>query len=98
MKGMSQQEAYQDRVKAMLNLWSVEISRLRARARLLEADARIEAVKRLEELERLYHEAFQRYVGMTTDTNARLDDLKATFEHVAGRVREAIDNLTKAVA
>lgn len=90
-------EDYQDKAKAMLDEWSARISRLRARAILLEADARREVVRRLADLEDLYGEAFQQYVVMQVDINCRLDDLSQAFEQMAAQVCDALDQLERQV-
>jgi hypothetical protein len=91
-------EEYQDKAKEMLDAWSADISRLRASALLLEADARSEAVRQLAELEYLYGEAFQQYVVMKVNINGRLEDLRQAFEQAAAPVCEAIDQMSREVA
>lgn len=94
----NEQEVYQDKVKAMLDAWSAEISRLRAKAQLLEAEARTEVVRRMAELEELYNEAFKQYVEMRLNANSRLEELKLAFDLLAEHVQEAIDELAVKVA
>ena len=84
-------EAYQEQARSMLDSWSMDISRLRAQAVLLEAGERSEAVRRLAELDALYGEVFRQYVAMQVNVNGRLDDLKRAFERAAAPLCEALD-------
>ena len=91
-------EAYQAEARAMLDSWSADISRLRAKAVLLEADARREAVRELAELDVLYGEVFRQYVAMQVNVNGRLGDLKKAFERAAAPLCSALDRAEKQVA
>jgi hypothetical protein len=91
-------ETYQEEAKAMLDGWGMEISRLRASAFLLEAEARAEAVRQLAELQALYDVAFQHYVVMQINRNGRLEDLAQAFEAAAEQVCTAIDQVSREIA
>lgn len=84
-------ETYQEKARLMLDEWSLDISKLRAQAVLLEDDARSDAVRRLAELEALYGAAFREYVAMQVNVNGRLEDLKRAFEQAAAPLCEALD-------
>ena len=98
MMKTNEKEVYQDNVKDMLDAWSAEISRLRAQAMLLETEIKAEVLRRLAELEELYGEAFKQYVEMRLNADSRLEGLKRTFDRLAERVEDAIDDLSMKVA
>lgn len=92
-------EAYQDRARAMLELWGAEIAQLRYKAfRHPQGGLRVNAMKRLEELEGLYNEAFEQYGAMAENGGGRIDDIRKTFEQVTDRLRQNLDELIQEVA
>ena len=93
----NQLEAFQEEARTMLDSWSLDISRLRSQAVLLEAGARSEAVRQLAELEALYGEAFRQYVAIGLNVNGRLEDLRQTFEQAAAPLCEALDQADQKV-
>lgn len=87
-------DLYRAEVRALLDEWSLEITRLRARAQMLtDVAVRIRALTRVEELQRGYNEAYRQYTGMKVDSNAKLEALRATFRSGADAARKAIENL-----
>ncbi len=87
-------DAYRDKTRALLELWGAEITRLQAKARLLEADARLKALGQVEELQRGYNDAFRQFNDMKVDSNAKLEKLRASFQETADKARRAIQDLT----
>ena len=90
-------ETYRAEAKQRLDIWSADISRLRAKAVLLESDARADAVRHLAELEVLYADVFREYVAMQVNVNGRLEDLQRAFEQAAEPLREALDQAERAL-
>ena len=75
MKTSDRKEAYRDKARAMLELWGAEITQMRAKAHMLQADARIEAMNHLDELERFYNDAFRQYGAPQESSGTQLEEL-----------------------
>jgi len=99
MQITSSWESYQNRARAMLELWAAEIAHLRSKVyRQLQAGARSEAMQRLEELETLYRAALEQYEAMQHNSRGRVDDLRKTFEQSTDRLRQKFDELIQQIA
>lgn len=82
-------EAYQQKMEARFRLWASEIAKLKARAQLLEADARIDHQKRLQELERKYDQALRHFDDLKAAGAGKWKQLQSTVSAAADTVDEA---------
>lgn len=86
---MNEKQAYEKKIQAQLDEWSVEIDRLKAKAEGLEADAQLEYHKRIDELR-----------AMRETASERLDELRKSgddsWEDLKGGVDEAWTQLEAA--
>lgn len=78
---MSIKEAYQKKLEAQLDEWSLEIDKLKAKADKAEADSQLEYYKHIEELR-----------AMQETVHSKLDELKAANDDAWEDIKAGVDN------
>ena len=91
-------EAYQQEIARQLKVWEAEITRLKAGANVLKADAQIEYQKRLLEFQKLYREAYGRYEELERASENRWDQIKVSLDAATDKVRKILEEFTSPVA
>ncbi len=87
----STREAYQQKIEAQLELWGAEITRLKARSRILEADARIKSQKRLKDLEKRYNVAARQFGRLKKAGDSKWGEMRVIVGVAVDRIREAVE-------
>ncbi len=73
---MSMKEAYEKKLQAQLDEWSLEIEKLKAKADVASAEAQIEYYKQLDELRALRDKSHQKLVEIRDASDDAWEDIK----------------------
>jgi hypothetical protein len=84
-------EAYQQRMQAQIDLWKSEISRLKAKLLLMDANNRINGQRQLQEIERSYDNIVKDFERLTQASASRWEDIKLTVSAAAEQVKREIE-------
>jgi len=84
-------EAYQQRMQAQIDLWKSEISRLRAKLLLVDANNRINGQRKLQEIERSYEKTVKEFEQLTHASANKWEDVKLTVSTAAEQVKREIE-------
>jgi len=87
---MERKDAYSKKVQAQLDEWDAEIDKLKARARLAEADAQLEIQKQLETLGRKRKEAGDKLAELRTASDDAWEEIKEGLESAKDSLGNAL--------
>ncbi len=74
---MSMKEAYEKKLQAQLDEWSLEIDKLKAKADKADAEAQLEYYKQIEKLRSMQEESNQKLAELKAAGDDAWEDLKA---------------------
>ena len=89
---MSDKEAYQKMIEAQIDEWKAEMDKFRARAEKYEAEGRIEAESRLEELKARREAAEAKLAELKQTGDAAWNDLKRGLDRAVQDLGDAMKN------
>ncbi len=89
---MSANQAYIDKFKAQLDLWTAEINRLEAKAKLADADTRIEMDKQISALRSRRDAAQDKITELQGASEDAWDDLRTGFEDAWSSLRTGFED------
>jgi len=87
---MNKEHAYEEKMDAQLREWQAELDRLQARADKMEADAKVEYYKNIEDLRKKYMTAQQRLEDLKRAGGEAVDELKNGVETAFGDMKQAV--------
>jgi hypothetical protein len=87
---MNEKEAYERQLQAQLDEWNAEINKLKAKAAKAEADAQIESVRYIEELERQQQKAQEKLRELQKSSEDAWNDLKVGLDSAWRNLDESI--------
>lgn len=91
---MGMKEAYQKKLQAQLDEWSVEIEKLQAKADKAEADAQLEYYKEIEELRSMQEAARSKLAELKDASDDAWEDLKAGLDSAWNSLGNALKSAT----
>lgn len=87
---MSMKEAYERKMRAQLDEWDAEISKLKARADKAQADAQLEYYKQIEDLRERQRRANEKLDELRQASDTAWQDLRAGVESAWDSMAEAM--------
>ncbi len=91
---MGMKKAYQKKLQAQLDEWSVEIEKLQAKADKAEADAQLEYYKEIEELRSMQEAASSKLAELKDAGDDAWEDLKAGLDSAWNSLGNALRSAT----
>ena len=92
---MSKKDEYIAKARAQFEEQVARLDQLKAQAKQNIADTKVDAMKRIEELEQHAAEARTRLEAITDVAEDKFEEAKAKFESTAAGLKDSIQNLLK---
>ena len=73
-------EAYKQKFEAQLHEWQAEIDKLKAKAEIAEAEARLEYLKQIDKVKALQDEGWENFEKLRNASERAWDEMKAEAE------------------
>jgi uncharacterized coiled-coil DUF342 family protein len=91
--GMSDRDAYADKMRAKLDEWNAEIDRLSAKVEGAQADAKLEYNRQIEAIKKQRDEARQHFNKLQSASDSAWEDLRkgtdAAWEKMTNALKDA---------
>ena len=89
---MDEKKAYEQKIEAQIDEWRAEMEKLGARARKMEAEGRIEAESRIEDLKAKQAAAEAKLEELRKAGSAAWSDLKGGIDRAVQELGDAVKN------
>ncbi len=86
------QVAFQEQMQARLDEWKAEIDKMRAKADKASADARMDYLRRVDELESKRDEVQQRIKSLKKQGGEAWEDVKNGLESAMSELKRSVDS------
>jgi hypothetical protein len=83
-------EAYQQKMQAQIDLWKSQISGLRAKLQMMDANNRINGQRQLQKIEDRYDGIVKDFERLTTASASKWEEIKLTVSTAADQIGREI--------
>lgn len=87
---MSMKEAYEKKLQAQLDEWSLEIDKLKTKADKADAEAQLEYYKQIEYLRSMQEKSNQKLLELKDASDDAWEDLKAGIDSASDSLSQAL--------